>query len=57
MPHPPCSPDLTPSNIFWFPQMRTVLKGKLFANVEKVKQKMAEALKGINIDEFKNCFE
>ena len=25
--------------------------------MEEVKQKMAEVLKGIKIDEFKNCFE
>ena len=25
--------------------------------MEEVKQKMTEALKGIKIDEFKNCFE
>ena len=31
-------------------------KGKCFASVEEVK-KMAQALKGIKIDEFKNCFE
>ena len=37
--------------------MEKVLKGKIFADVEKVNQKMAETLKGIKIDEFKNCFE
>ena len=37
--------------------MKKVLKGKHFANVEEVKQKTAEALKGIKIDEFKNCLE
>ena len=37
--------------------MKNILKGKRFANVEEVKQKMAEALKGININEFKNCLE
>ena len=43
--------------------MKKVLKGKCFADVKEVKkqnpnkQKMAEALKGIKIDEFKNCFE
>ena len=37
--------------------MKKVLKGKHFADVEEVKQKTAEALKGIKIDEFKNCFE
>ena len=36
--------------------MKKVLKGKCFANVEEVKQKMAEALKAIKI-KFKNCLE
>ena len=51
MPHPPCSADLTLSNIFVSPNEK-VLKGKHLADVEEVKQKMAEALKGIKIDEF-----
>ena len=34
-----------------------VLTGKRFAGVEEVRQKMADALKGIEIDEFKHCFE
>ena len=39
--------------------MKKFLKGKRFADVEEVKQtkKMAEALKGIKINEFKTCFE
>ena len=37
--------------------MKNVLKGKHFADMEEVKQKMAEELKGIKIDKFKNCFE
>ena len=37
--------------------MKNDLKGKHFADVEEVKQKMAEALKGIKIDKFKNSFE
>ena len=57
MPHPPYSPDLTLSNFFLFPWMKKILKGKRFADVEEVKQKMAEALKCIKIDGFKNCLE
>ena len=34
--------------------MKNVLKGKCFADVEDVKQKMAEALKGMKTDESKN---
>ena len=58
-----CAPPslFTPSHPHWlfflFPRKKKVLKGKCFADVEEVKQKMAEALKGIKIDEFKNCSE
>ena len=44
---PPYSPDLTPSDYFLFPWMKNFLKGKHFAHVEELKQKTAEALKGI----------
>ena len=37
--------------------MKKVLKGKHFADVQEVKQKMAEALKGIKTDKLKNFFE
>ena len=57
VPHPPYSPELTRSDVFLFPQMKKVLKGKRFAIVEEVKQKMAGALKDIKINKFKNCFE
>ena len=56
MPHLPYSPDLALSNLL-FPQMKNILKGKHFADVEKVKQKTAEALKGTIIEEFENCSE
>ena len=52
-----CSSDLTPCNFFLFPQMEKVLKGKCFADVEEVKKKMIEALKGITLQEFQDCFE
>ena len=68
MPHPPYSPHLVPERLYFclfvsprdfflFSQMKKVLKGKRFANVEEVKQKTAEALKGIKIYKFRNCFE
>ena len=48
------SPQVT---YFVFPWVKKVLKGKHFADVEEVKQNTVEALKGIKINEFKNCFE
>ena len=55
MSHPSYSPNLTPSDFFLFPQIKSVLQGKCFADVVEVKQKTAEALQGIQIDELKNC--
>ena len=42
--------------LFVFLDKKSLRREKI-ANVEKVKQKLAEALKGIKIDEFKNCSE
>ena len=54
--YPSYSPDLTPSDFFVSrdeesPQRET------FADVEELKQKVAEALKDTKIDKFKNCLE
>ena len=58
MPHPPYSPSLTSELLCVVVSlMMKVLKGKRYADVEEEKQKMAEALNGIKINEFKNCFE
>ena len=37
--------------------MKKILKGKCFADMEEMKQKTAETLKGTKINKFKNCFE
>ena len=60
--HDPCaSPSLVtrshPQQLFPVPLDKKCSKRKMFANVEEMKWKTAEALKGIKIDEFKNCFE
>ena len=46
-----------PEQHFLFPQVKKIFKEKCFADVEEVKQKTTEALKGIKIYKFKNCFE
>ena len=59
MPHLPLhliSPQVT-FFVCLFPQMKIALKGKRFADVEEVKQKTAEALKGTPTDKFKHCLE
>ena len=58
-PHAP--PSLfTQSHPQWlcccFPRWKTSSKRNILPSVEEVKQKTAEALKGVKIDKFKNCF-
>ena len=56
--HSTYSPNLAPpSDFFLIYQMKKVLKGKCFADVEEVKQKTTEALTGIKINKSKHCFE
>ena len=56
--HPSYSLDVASSNFFFISlDEKKVLRGKHFANVEEVNQKMTEMLKVIKIDEFKNYFE
>ena len=59
VPHPLYLPDLSPRDFFSFPDEKNILKGEHFANVERWNnnKKMVKALKGLKIDEFKNCFE
>ena len=45
MPHPPYSPELALSDIFWFPWMEKAFKGKYFADVEEAKQKSGRSTK------------
>ena len=45
MTNPPHSPDLSPSHFFSLPQMKKVLKGKHFADMEEVKQKNSRSTK------------
>ena len=57
VPHPPNSPDLTQSDLFVFPQMKESLQRETFCLCGRGETKMAEALKDIKINEFKNCFD
>ena len=58
MPHPLYSPDLALflSDFSLFPWMKKVLKGKCFADVEEMKQKMSEVSKGSKSKSSKTVF-
>ena len=59
--HPPYLPNLALNGIFPLfvspNEKKKIHQRKRFADVEEVKQKLAEALKGTQINKFKNCFE
>jgi histone-lysine N-methyltransferase SETMAR len=55
--HLPYSSDLAPCDFILFPQMKKVLKGKSYTDMEEVKKKITETLKGITLQEFQDCFE
>ena len=58
MPHPPYSPNLALNDFSFVSLLKKVFKAlETFCQCEQVKPKPAEALKGIKINEFKNCFE
>jgi histone-lysine N-methyltransferase SETMAR len=47
MDHPPCSPELAPSDFWLFPNLKSVLKGKRFSDVEDMKSSVKE-----NVDRY-----
>ena len=58
IPHPPYSPDLTSGDYFFLcPRWKKSSKGNILPMRKRWNKKKAEALKGTQIDEFKNCFE
>jgi hypothetical protein len=38
VPHPPCSPDLAPSDFWLFPTLKMGLRGRRFSTVEDIKE-------------------
>jgi histone-lysine N-methyltransferase SETMAR len=57
MDHPPYSPDLAPADFCLFSELRSVLKGKRFLDVEDIKSRVKKILRDIPVQDFKNCFE
>jgi len=52
---PPYSPDMAPCDFWLFPQLKTVLKGKRFENIDTIKKNATSMLNTIPKDSFKNC--
>ncbi|GFU31177.1 putative mariner transposase [Trichonephila clavipes] len=54
--HAPYAPDLAPCD-FFFPKIKSALKGTRFESMEAVKQKTAELLKALTKEDFQHCFD
>jgi hypothetical protein len=57
MDHPPYCPDLATADFWLFPELKSVLKGKRFSDVEDIKSSVKKKLTKIPVQDFKNCLE
>jgi hypothetical protein len=55
--HVPYPPDLAPCDFFFFPKIKSALKGTRFESTKEVKRKSAELLNALTKEEFQHCFE
>ena len=54
--HPACLSDLTPSNFFLFPEIKEILKGRHFNDIDNIRSNITAALKAIQQNHFQTCF-
>ena len=54
--HPVYSPDLAPSDIFLFPKIKEILKGRHVDDIDDIRSNTTAALKAIPQSKFQNCF-
>ena len=54
---PAYSPDLAPSDLFLFPKIKEILKGRHFDDIDDIRSNTTAALKAIPQNQFQNCFE
>ena len=55
--HPPHSPDLAPVDLFLFPQLKSVLKGRCFCDATDIIKNATEELKMISQNVFQEYFQ
>jgi transposase len=55
--HPPYSPDLAPSDIFLFPKIKEILKGRHFDKIDEIRSNMTTALKVNPKNQFQIIFK
>jgi len=53
---PPFSPDMAPCDFWLFPQLKSVMKGKRFEDIDAIKKNAMSTLNTIPKDSFKKMF-
>jgi hypothetical protein len=53
----PYSHGLAPADFWLFPELKSVLKGKHFLDIEDIKSPVKKNLTDIPVQDFKNCFD
>ena len=53
----PYSPDLSPCDVFLFPRLKTLLKGRHFGTLNNIQKSVTDELKGIPAEDFQHCYE
>ena len=48
LPHPPCSPDMSPPVFDLFPKLKKPLRGKRFGSIEEVPNEVTRVIRRIN---------
>jgi hypothetical protein len=56
VPHPPCSPDLAPSDFWLFPILKMGLRGRRFSMVKDIKVNVDATLRAIKKEDFHQCY-
>jgi hypothetical protein len=57
VPHSPHSPDLAPCDFFFFPIMKSKLKGRRFQDVTEIQEQSLAVLYAIPKSQFQRCFQ
>jgi transposase len=55
--YPPYSPDLASNDIFLFPKVKEILKGRHFDDIDYIRSNMTAALKAIPQSQLQNRIE
>ena len=57
VPQPPYSPDLAPADFFFFPKLKSSLKGRRFQTVEEIEENSIPDLRAIPQNTFQDAFQ